>query len=97
MARIERTDQAEQDLIDIWTYIAADNVMAADRLLDEIDSVCKLLSRAPMLGRARKELGPTLRSFSVGGYLIFYPPGKNGIVVVRVLSGYRDLDRLFRP
>jgi len=31
----------------------------------------------------------------VGDYLIFYLPRKNGIVVVRVLSGYRNLDVLF--
>jgi toxin ParE1/3/4 len=64
-------------------------------LLDEIDSVCKMLARAPLLGRAREELGPRLRSFSVGDYLIFYQPKKNGIAVVRVLSGYRALDSLF--
>ena len=94
MAKIERSQQAEQDLIDLWTYIA-DNPAAADNLLDQIESVCKMLARAPLLGRARSELAAGLRSFSVGDYLIFYLPRKNGIVVVRVLSGYRNLDALF--
>ena len=95
MAKIERSQQAEQDLIDLWTYIAADNPAAADNLLDQIESVCKMLARAPLLGRARSELAAGLRSFSVGDYLIFYLPRKNGIVVVRVLSGHRNLDALF--
>jgi len=95
LAKIERSQQAEQDLIDLWTYIAADNPAAADNLLDQIESVCKMLARAPLLGRARSELAAGLRSFSVGDYLIFYLPRKNGIVVVRVLSGYRNLDALF--
>lgn len=95
MAKIERSEQAEQDLIDLWTYIAEDNPAAADNLLDEIESVCKMLARSPLLGRSRSELAAGLRSFSVGDYLIFYLPRKNGIVVVRVLSGYRNLDALF--
>ena len=56
MAKIERSQQAEQDLIDLWTYIAADNPAAADNLLDQIESVCKMLARASLLGRARSEL-----------------------------------------
>ena len=95
MAKIECSEQAEQDLIDLWTYIAEDNPAAADNLLDQIESVCKMLARSPLLGRAREELATGLRSFSVGDYLIFYQPRKNGIVVVRVLSGYRNLDALF--
>jgi len=36
LAKIERSEQAEQDLIDLWTYIAEDNPAAADNLLDQI-------------------------------------------------------------
>jgi toxin ParE1/3/4 len=35
--RIVRTDRAEEDLIDIWTYIALDNERAADRVLDVLE------------------------------------------------------------
>ncbi|MEE7627091.1 type II toxin-antitoxin system RelE/ParE family toxin [Methylobacter sp. Wu8] len=35
---IQRTAQAEEDLIDIWIYIAQDNPGAADRVLDDIES-----------------------------------------------------------
>jgi plasmid stabilization system protein ParE len=45
-------------------------------------------------GRA-KELQPEVRSFAVGNYVIFYIPRKDDITVVRVLSGFRDLDALF--
>jgi plasmid stabilization system protein ParE len=44
--RVTRTARAEQDLIEIWTYIAADNPRAADRLLDRIDEARKVLSSA---------------------------------------------------
>jgi toxin ParE1/3/4 len=35
--RIVRTDRAEEDLIDIWTYIALDNERAADGVLDVLE------------------------------------------------------------
>ena len=47
------------------------------------------------MGRRRDELLPTLRSFPVDDYLIFYRPIVEGIEVVRIVSGYRDLEALF--
>ncbi len=94
MAKIERSSQAQRDLLDIWLYVANDSPAAADKFLDQIETICKLLSASPVLGRSREELGHSLRSFPVGDYLIFYRPKRTGIVVVRVLSGYRDLDKL---
>jgi toxin ParE1/3/4 len=45
----------------------------------------------PLAGRARPELAENVRSFPVGNYVIFYRPLQDGIEIVRVLSGYRDL------
>jgi toxin ParE1/3/4 len=36
-----------------------------------------------------------LRSFPIGKHLIFYHPVKNGIEVMRVISGYQDLTAIF--
>jgi toxin ParE1/3/4 len=38
---------------------------------------------------------PGLRSFPFKDYLIFYVPLANGIEVVRVLRGRRDIKRIF--
>ncbi len=79
---------------EIWKYVAADNENAADKFLDHIEDVLELLGNSPLLGRVRKELQPEVRSFAVGNYVIFYIPRKRDITVVRVLSGFRDLDTL---
>lgn len=63
---IKRTAQAEEDLIEIWVYIAQDNPAAADRLLDDIDAKCLLLARNPRLGTIRPDIAPELRYFPVG-------------------------------
>jgi toxin ParE1/3/4 len=53
VTQVVLTGPARQDRLDIWLYIAADNLDAADRLLDEIDQTLRLLAGAPGLGRAR--------------------------------------------
>ncbi len=58
MAALRRTARAEDDLVEIWLYIAADNPDAADRLLEEIDRKCLLLAANPLLGRARPDIAP---------------------------------------
>jgi toxin ParE1/3/4 len=95
MPVVSRTSQAEVDLIEIGVRIAADDPAAADRWLDLIDQKCKLLSTMPQMGRDRANLAPNLRSFPVGDYIIFYRPAVEGIVVIRVLHGARDIPGLF--
>ena len=68
----------------------------ADAFASRIDKVLRLLSGRPGIGRARPELHPDLRSFVVGKYVVFYPPLTNGIDVIRVLHGARDLEAAFQ-
>ena len=95
MRQARFSDQALADLAEIWQYIAGDNQSGADTFLSRILEKCKTLSESPGIGTAREQLGPALRSFPVGAYLIFYRPSPDGIEVARVLSGYRDYPRLF--
>jgi toxin ParE1/3/4 len=45
----------------------------------------------PGCGREEPKFARDLRSFPVGNYLIFYRPIQNGIALVRVLHGARDI------
>lgn len=72
-----------------------DNSRAADRRLDHIHATVQMLARHPQMGKRRYTFRSGLHSFTVGGHLLFYLPREHGIVLVRVLSGYRDLDALF--
>lgn len=86
-----KSPQAEIDLTAIWDYIAADNLRAADTLLDRIDAIFDMLAETPFAGRERSELRTGLRSFPVGNYLIFYVPTPDGVEVVRVMHGHQDI------
>jgi toxin ParE1/3/4 len=95
MAIVRRTAQAEEDLIDIWLYIAQDNPGAADRLLDTIEEKCSLLADHPQLGPARPDIAEDCRYLPVGNYLILYRLLPDGIEIVRVVQGSRRLENLF--
>ena len=96
MPSIIRSDQSEQDVYEIAHFIARDNPDAAFRLVDRFDETLNMLAENPLTGRAREELAPVVRSFPVGNYVLFYRPSQNGIELIRVLHGARDLRRLFR-
>jgi|SRR5437660_3618068 len=96
MPSIIRSDQSEQDVYEIGVFIARDNPDAAIRLIDRFDETLKMLGQNPLAGRDREELAPRVRSFPVGNYLLFYRPARDGIELIRVLHGARDLRRLFK-
>lgn len=84
--------QADLDLDSIWSFIAADNIQAAERLIDRIGSVFQMLVENPLAGRERPELRRGLRSFPVRNYIVFYIPVPDGIEVIRVMNGRQDID-----
>jgi toxin ParE1/3/4 len=98
MGQIKLTPQAEEDIIDIWYYIAVENksVLNADRFMDKMDTQLVFLSDNPKIGVLKPQYMQGLYQFVFGNYLIFYFPLPNGIEVIRVLHGARDLGRLFQ-
>lgn len=92
--RISRSAQA--DLEEIRAYIAEHgSPRAAARWISTLRAMCHKLAGTPGIGRSREELGPGLRSFAVGEYVIFYREIRGLVVIVHVLHGARDIDRLF--
>lgn len=48
-----------------------------------------------MMGRARDDLAPGIRSLAFGRYVVFFVALADGIDVVRVMHGARDIDHTF--
>jgi toxin ParE1/3/4 len=96
MARVIRSPLAEEDSREIWRYIAQDNPDAADRLLRRIDEKLLLYAEYPHMGTPRENWARGLRSFCVGKYVVFYRIVAEGIELVRVLHGMRDLKTLLK-
>lgn len=95
MSQIGFTNSAEADLLELWLTIAEENLVAADKSLDVIESAVSLLATQLEMGRARPELADGLRSIPTRTpYIIFYLPDAEGLLVVRVLHHARDEARL---
>jgi toxin ParE1/3/4 len=89
--------EAEVELDDIWLYVAkkSGSMDVADRLLDSISDRFYLLARSPFMGRSRDEdLRPRLRSFPVGEYIIIYRIEGDGVAIVHVVHGSRNIQAL---
>lgn len=88
---------ADADLDDIWEYIAADSVDAADQWIDKLFEAFEALSRTPRIGHAREDL--TLRPvlfWAVGAYLIIYRVRAEGVEIIAVTQGSRDIPTFLR-
>jgi toxin ParE1/3/4 len=66
---------ARTDLEEIWEFIAADNLDAADRVLQEIHNAIRSLLPFPQQGHSRPDLAlRPLRFQIVRNFLIAYAP-----------------------
>ena len=63
--------------------------------MDRLDARLQLWATQPLIGSARDELAPGVRSMAFGRYVIFFAPINDGIDIVRVLHGSRDMDATF--
>jgi toxin ParE1/3/4 len=87
--------EASRDLEELKNYISQDNPDAAVRLILLIREKCTLLAQQPGIGRDRSDILSGLRGHPVGNYVIFYQATNDGIAVIRVLHGARDIPELF--
>lgn len=73
------------------------------RFLDAVDEGLSFLARNPNTGAPRESANPLLVGVRVGRvrgfakHLVFYRPVEDGIEVVRVLHGHRDVDAVLGP
>ena len=89
------TPRAEQDVSDIWEYIATDSLEAADRVLAALEKAMFTLAAAPGIGHLREELADRRhRFFLVYSYLIIYRFETAPLQVIRVLHAARDVQSI---
>ena len=96
-AHITRRPLARRDVIAAAKSIARDNPVAADDFIYAVRTTETNLLESPGTGTPRAFSHPALagtRSHTVTGfrkYLIFYRSKDDGIEIIRVLHGARDL------
>ncbi|MBE9017342.1 type II toxin-antitoxin system RelE/ParE family toxin [Chroococcidiopsis sp. CCALA 051] len=86
---------ASRDLMEISDYFYSRNIEAGERFFQKFTRKCEQLVAFPNLGRSYASIQPGLRGVSLENYVIFYKVTENGIEIMRVVSGRRDLQSLF--
>lgn len=97
--RVRLTEDAEQDLIDIYRYIALhDSVENADYVLDQLESLCSRLTELPERSHVPPELdriGVTnYREVNFKPYRVIYEVIRQDVFIHCVLDGRRDIPSL---
>ncbi len=83
---------AEQDLDEIWEYIAQDNIDAADRWIGKLFDAFDALARSPGMGHKREDLTAyPILFWPVGACLILYRVQNEFIEIAAVTQGARDI------
>lgn len=80
------------DLEDIWEYIAADNIDAADRWIGKLFDTFEDLGQTPGIGHRREDLTSCAVLFwPVGAYLVIYRSERCPVEIVAIIQGSRDI------
>ncbi len=95
MPSVKIAAAAEEDLKEIWLYVAETNPEAANKLIKEITRRFAVLRDHPHMGREQEKLLVNLRSFAVKKHIIFYQTFQGGIEILRVLHSSRDIESIF--
>jgi toxin ParE1/3/4 len=104
VARVLKREAAKRDLIAQWVWYAENaSIEVADRFLGATEKALASLSIHPESGApffVRKAELQGIRRFPVSdGFekiLLFYLPLEDGIDLIRVAPGSRNIERLFR-
>ena len=98
MSQVRKTQIAEESLLDIGDYIyqASGSLEIALKELGRIESKARQYANQPMMGTARPDLGENVRCFTVDSYVVIYEPAEDGITILLVIHGARDVPRAFQ-
>ena len=86
---------AIRDLNQISDYFLSRNIEAGEKLLKEFNKKCRYLVNFPNIGKPYNYLKTGLRGLPFDRYIIFYEIIDAKVTILRVVSGYRDLESLF--
>jgi len=97
--RVRLTEDAEQDLIDIYRYVATqDSIEKADYVLDQLQSLCSDLDEMPQRGHLPPELDriglTAYREVNFKPYRVIFEVIGQNVFVLCILDGRRDMQSL---
>jgi toxin ParE1/3/4 len=90
------TESALREIGEITEYLAKNYGFAqSERFVKKLNAKFSRIVQFPKIGKPRDEILTGCRMLSVDRYLILYVVIDDDVEILRVVSGYRDLSRLF--
>jgi toxin ParE1/3/4 len=90
------TDSALGEIQEISEYLAKTyGFSQSERFLKKLNAQFFRIVQFPKMGKPRDEILPGLRMLSVDRYLVLYVVLGDDVEILRVVSGFRDLSKLF--
>ncbi len=92
--------RADRDIDEQLVYLAKQDQHIATRFLDSVERTCQLLAESPDRGFRWDQdnaIDRGIHVWSVQGFpkvLVFYRPIEQGVEIIRVLHGARDIAAL---
>lgn len=94
MRELRISHRADADLAEIATYTTAEfGVEQARTYRDQFRACFASLLENPHLGRTADELAPGLRRIRQQAHVVFYLPGDDAVLIVRILHHRMDFER----
>ena len=95
--RYRVSEDAEQDLLEIFTYWAKEaSLQIADRMIDGINERFWLLGEHPDAGKPAGHIAPGVKCFPAGKYLIYYRRRRGGSDILHIFHGARNQRNAFK-
>ena len=94
--RVEWSQQASKDLLNIIDYISQDSVNAAVRILKKLKLKCETLNQSPERGRIIPELKEygifNYHEIVVNPWRVFYRISDNKVYIFAVIDSRRNIE-----
>jgi toxin ParE1/3/4 len=95
VALVVITRSAELDLLEIATWMTRHvGFERAAVFVHELRDRCELFAAHPAAGPSREDIGPGIRLFPFGDYVVLYRVSTEQVRVERIVRAARDVSRL---
>ncbi|WP_426123312.1 type II toxin-antitoxin system RelE/ParE family toxin [Pararhizobium sp. PWRC1-1] len=89
--RFRLSEQAADDLTDIYDYIAKTKPKAAQRVVDAIQAKIRSIAALALPGTPKDDMKPDLRAAVFRNHMIYFHVTTSHLLILRILHGRQDI------
>jgi toxin ParE1/3/4 len=87
--------RSQRDFAEILDFLGKNDPDSALDFITRLQLMCERLAKMPELGRKRDDIKSGYRSFPIERYIIFYRMTDEGVEILGIVHGARDIENIF--